>query len=106
MPAVDHKENKNTVELSMDLPGFAPDEIDVQLNNNVLTVIGAREEEQKVDGATLNRLERRSRSFSRSVALPVNVAEEKVDATFRNGVLTVSMQKVDNGASRKNQVQS
>jgi HSP20 family protein len=106
MPALDLTENKKTVELRMDLPGFAPDEIDVQLNNNVLIVSGVREEEQKEEGATFHRVERRSGSFSRSVALPVKVADEKVDAKFRNGVLTVSMQKLENGAGRKIKVQS
>ena len=76
------------------------------VNNNVLTVSGVREEEQKEEGATFHRVERRSGSFSRSVALPVKVADEKVDAKFRNGVLTVSMQKLENGAGRKIKVQS
>lgn len=106
VPALDLTENKKTVELRMDLPGFVPEEIDVQLNNNVLTVSGAREEEQKEEGATFHRVERRSGAFSRSVAIPVQVAEGKVDAKFRNGVLTVSMPKLDNGATRKIKVQS
>lgn len=106
MPALDLTETPNTVEVCMDLPGFDTDDIDVQINNNVLTVSGQRQEEKKEEGATFHRIERRSGDFSRSIALPVRVAEEKVDAKFRNGVLTVSMQKLDNGARRKIKVQS
>ncbi|MBL9161677.1 MAG: Hsp20/alpha crystallin family protein [Planctomycetaceae bacterium] len=55
--------------------------------------------------ATFHRLEWRSGSFSSPAAPPLKVAAEKVDAKFRNGVLTVSIQKGDKGASRKKQVQ-
>ncbi|MBA4105468.1 MAG: hypothetical protein C0485_06890 [Pirellula sp.] len=105
MPPLDLKETSSAVEVRMDLPGFDADDIDVQLNNNVLTVSGAREEEKKEEKATFHRIERRSGSFARSVAIPVRVAEEKVDAKFRNGVLTVSLQKIENGKSRKIKVQ-
>lgn len=105
MPPVDLKETNSAIEVRMDLPGFDAANIDVQLNNNVLTVSGTREEEKKDDQATFHRIERRSGSFSRSVAIPVRVAEEKVDAKFRNGVLTISLQKSENGKSRKITVQ-
>ncbi|BBO32285.1 Hsp20/alpha crystallin family protein [Lacipirellula parvula] len=100
-PALDLTETAKTVEVRMDLPGFTTDEINVQLNNNVLTISGAREEEQKEDVATFHRIERRSGSFSRSVALPTHVVEEKVDAKFRNGVLAVTLQKCADEKCRK-----
>ncbi|QDT71427.1 Hsp20/alpha crystallin family protein [Lacipirellula limnantheis] len=105
MPALDVKETPNAVEVRVDLPGFAADDINVQLANNVLTVSGTREEEEKQENEAFHRIERRCGSFSRSVALPVRVAEEKVDAKFRNGVLTVSLHKCDNGKCRKIKVQ-
>ena len=105
MPPLDLKETTDSVEVRVDLPGFEAAEIDVQLNNNVLTISGSREEEKKEESATFHRIERRSGNFSRSVALPVKVVDDKVDAKFRNGVLTVSLRKSENGKGRKIKVQ-
>lgn len=100
-PPLDLLETAAAIEVRMDLPGFKADEINVQISNNVLTVSGKRQEERKEEGETFHRVERRTGSFSRSVALPARVAEDKVDAQYRDGVLTVALQKTDDAKTRK-----
>ncbi|HMO86267.1 MAG TPA: Hsp20/alpha crystallin family protein [Lacipirellulaceae bacterium] len=100
-PPMDVKETPEAVEVRLDLPGFKPEDINVQLNNNVLTVRGQRVEEQKKETATYHRMERRVGEFSRSVTLPAQVDDEKVDAQCRDGVLTVVMQKTPDAKSHQ-----
>jgi HSP20 family protein len=104
VPAMDLSETADAVQVRMDVPGFTPAEINVQLSSNVLTVSGEHVEEEKTEGKTYHRLERRSGSFSRSVALPAPVDEDKIDAQYRDGVLTVSMPKTQEARSRRIQV--
>lgn len=106
VPPLDLSETPTSVEVRFDLPGFKADEINVQLSNNVLTVSGERHEERKEQSETFHRIERRTGSFSRSVALPARVAEEKVDAQYRDGVLTISMAKTEEAKGRKIKVKA
>jgi HSP20 family protein len=106
VPALDLSETANSVVAQVDLPGFKAEDINVQISRNVLTVSGDRAEEKKAEGETFHRIERRSGSFSRSVTLPVTVDENKVDARYRDGVLTITMQKTDEAKGHKIQVNS
>lgn len=100
-PPMDVKETPEGVEVRLDLPGFKKEDINVQLNNNVLTVSGQRVEEKKKETATYHRMERRVGEFSRSVTLPAQVDDENVDAQCRDGVLTIVMQKTPNAKSHQ-----
>jgi HSP20 family protein len=106
VPTVDLSENPTSVEVRMDLPGLKPEDIDIQLANNVLTISGERKAEKEEKGKTYHRVERRRGTFSRSLTLPTAVAEDKVDAEYREGVLTVTLQKTDEAKSRKTKVKS
>jgi HSP20 family protein len=106
VPSLDLSENPNTIEVRMDLPGLKPEEIDIQLANGVLTISGDRKEEKEEKGKTFHRVERRHGSFSRSVTLPSAVAEDKVDAQYHDGVLTIALQKTDEAKSRKIKVKT
>jgi HSP20 family protein len=106
VPPIDLAETDNSVRVRMDIPGIKPDEIDVQLNNNVLTVSGQRQEEKEEKGQTFHRVERRSGAFSRCVTLPAAVAEDKVDAQYKDGVLTITMPKTEEAKSRRIKVKA
>jgi HSP20 family protein len=106
LPPIDLCENDNTVKVKMDIPGIKPEEFDIQLNNNVLTVCGKREEEKEEKGQTFHRVERRSGCFSRSVTLPAAVDEDKVDAQYKDGVLTITMPKTEEAKSHRIKVKS
>src|SRR5690242_3518510 len=96
MPAVDIKEYANRFELLVDLPGVDPKQVDITLDNGVLTLSGERREEQSVqknDQGEIQqqRSERRLGRFYRRFILPDTVDAEKVTATGSNGVLAISI---------------
>ena len=106
LPSLDMSETANTIEVRVDVPGMKAEEIDVQLTNGVLTVSGERKEEKEEKGKTFHRVERRDGSFSRSVTLPSAVAEDKVDAQYKDGVLCITLHKTEEAKSRKITVKS
>ena len=99
MPKVDVKQDKNAYTMQMDLPGMTEKEVNVELDHNVLTISSHHEENKeernekdaKKDEAKWLIRERRVTEFSRQFTLPDDVNGEQVAATFKNGVLTVSI---------------
>ncbi|MBO6522254.1 MAG: Hsp20/alpha crystallin family protein [Balneolaceae bacterium] len=93
-PDCDIVESDDEYKILLDLPGLAKKEIGIALKNNVLTVKGEREITAG-EGEEFKRQERKRGAFARSFALPENVNSAEISASFRNGVLTVSMPKSD-----------
>jgi len=93
-PAVDLRENDAQYLMEVELPGLAEKDIEVKLENNLLTISSRKEEktEEKKNGYLLR--ERRSAHFSRSFVLPEDVEREKIAAEFKNGILTLTFPKV------------
>ena len=91
----DLKEHEDGYELSVDLPGFKKDQIQLQLSNGYLTVSAAKgvEEEEKDKKGRLVHQERFSGSMSRSYYVGENLEEEDIKARFENGVLTLEFPK-------------
>jgi HSP20 family protein len=106
LPSLDLSETPNTIEVRMDMPGMKAEEIDIQLNHGMLTISGERKDEKEEKGKTFHRVERHYGSFSRSVTLPSAVAEDKVDAQYHDGVLTVTLQKTEEAKSKKIKVKT
>ena len=94
VPAVDVRETESDYLMEVDLPGLTEKDIDVKLDNSLLTISSKKEEnkEEKKDGYLMR--ERRSASFCRSFVLPEEVDREKIGAEFKNGVLHLSFPKV------------
>jgi HSP20 family protein len=105
-PSLDLSETDTTLDVRMDVPGVKPDDIDVQLSGNLLTIRGKRSEEKEEKGRTFHRVERSYGSFSRSVTLPCDVKEDKVDAQIHDGILRVTLQKSEEAKTRKIKVRS
>jgi HSP20 family protein len=87
----------------IDLPGMNPDEIDLTVENNVLTVSGERKWERK-DGkpeGEVHVFERRYGRFQRSFALPRRVDTNTINATYQNGVLTITLAKAEEARPRR-----
>lgn len=101
VPSIDLAETDTTIEVRMDLPGIKGKDIDVQLNGNVLTITGRREEERDEKGRTFHRVERRIGSFSRSISLPCPVSESEVAAECQDGVLTITLPKTEESKARR-----
>jgi HSP20 family protein len=106
VPSLDMSETETSIELKMDLPGMSAKDIDIQVNGNVLTVSGQRDEEKEEKGKTFHRVERRYGSFSRSVTLPCNVVESEVAAEYRDGVLAIKLPKTEESKAHKIKVKS
>jgi HSP20 family protein len=100
MPTVDVRETKNALEISAELPGIEPKEVEVSVEDGVLTLKGARNFEKATEGETYHRVERAYGSFERSFSLPTNVDPEKVQATYRHGVLHLTLPKREEAKPR------
>ena len=93
VPAVDVYEDEHSIALKMEVPGIDQKDIDIRLENNVLTVRGERKLEKEEKEENFQRIERRYGSFSRSFTLPNTVDVENVQADYENGVLKVKLAK-------------
>jgi HSP20 family protein len=92
-PAVDIYETENELVLKADIPDMNEKDLDIRVENNMLTIRGERKFEQKVKEDNYLRIERTYGSFSRSFGLPNTVNTESIKAEYKNGVLTVEMPK-------------
>jgi HSP20 family protein len=93
MPRTDLADTENEVTVTMELAGVDPKDVDISITGDVLTVRGQKKEEKKEKKKNYHYVERQHGSFHRSVQLPSTVDPSKVDATFKNGVLSISVAK-------------
>lgn len=100
---MDVVETDQACEVMMDLPGVKPDEVEIHVENNVLTIRGERREEKETSDQRrqFHRIERRYGSFARSVVLPCPVNDAEAAAEFRDGVLKVVLPKTESAKPRK-----
>jgi HSP20 family protein len=103
-PAVDIVEKDDVYLVSAEVPGLAPENIDVQVENDVLTVRGERKYQNEEERAGYRRVERSYGSFARSFVLPKGTKAEAVEARVEHGVLTVTIPKAPVATSRKVEV--
>jgi len=101
---VDVREEEDSYVLEAELPGLSEKDIDVKVDNGLLHISAGKEEkkEQKSEGYLLK--ERRSSSYHRTFVLPKDVDREKIDANFTNGLLTLSIPKVEAAKPRQIEV--
>jgi len=92
-PVVDIYETENELVVKADLPGLQDKDIDVRVENNMLTIRGERKFEKDVNEDNYLRVERVYGSFMRSFTLPNTVSSESIRAEYRNGVLILHMAK-------------
>jgi HSP20 family protein len=105
-PAVDIREEPARYVLHADLPGVKADDIDISLEDGVLTIRGERKLEKNVEAAGYKRVERMHGSFYRSFTLPDTADHEGVAAAFKDGVLEVSIKKQEKAKPKKITVQA
>jgi HSP20 family protein len=92
-PAVDVYEDEHQVTLKIEVPGIDEKDIDVQVENNTLTVHGERKIEKEEKEENYRRVERQYGSFTRTFTLPTTVDTESVSATYDKGVLKIALPK-------------
>ena len=104
VPAMDLVETDGAFVLKADLPGLSESDVNIEVEENVLTISGERKSEHQDRKAGYYRVERSYGSFRRSLTLPEGVEAEAVKATFANGVLEVTVPKPAQQAPRKVQI--
>ena len=102
-PPVDIFDNDGEIVLKAELPGLEKEDIDISVEDNLLTVRGERKREKEVtdNDKGVFRSERAFGSFSRSFTLPTTVAMDKINASYKNGVLTLSLPKAEEAKPRQ-----
>jgi HSP20 family protein len=93
VPPVDVYEDEHSIQLKLEVPGIEEKDLDVKVENNVLTVSGERKFEKQEKEENFRRVERRYGSFTRSFTLPNTVNAEDVTAEYSNGVLKIKLGK-------------
>ncbi|MDI6764892.1 MAG: Hsp20/alpha crystallin family protein [Thermodesulfobacteriota bacterium] len=93
LPSLDVSETKNDLVVKAELPGMDPKDIDISLNEGILTIKGERKQEKEENEQNYHLIERSYGSFTRLVRLPREVKSEKISASYKNGVLKVTLPK-------------
>ena len=106
LPAVDVFDNKDAVVIKAELAGMDPDDIQIEVEDNVLTIKGERRFEETVDDDHYYRVERRYGSFQRSLALPQGVKPEDIAAGYEDGILTVTVPKAEEEKPKRIEVKA
>ncbi len=95
MPAVDISEDENEIVVKAEIPGIDQKDLEIDLTGDVLTIKGEKKEEKREETKNVHRLERSYGYFTRSFGLPCEVESEKVEAKYKDGVLSLKLPKAD-----------
>jgi HSP20 family protein len=105
MPRLDLTETDDAFVARMDLPGLKHEDIQVDVENNRLTIRGERKVEKREEKEDVVRMERNYGTFFRALTLPDNVLADQIAATFEDGVLTLQIPKAEESKPRRIEVQ-
>lgn len=100
-PSLDVSETPEAIAVTAEVPGVEAGDLDVAIENGVLTIKGEKKFEEEKQDANYHRIERSYGAFHRAVKLPAPVDENAVQATFKNGVLTLTLPKSQPATARK-----
>jgi HSP20 family protein len=94
-PATDIYESKDEYVFNVELPGISKDDVNIEFENGIFSINGARKEEKEVKEENVHRVEGCYGSFSRSFRLPKNVNDKKISARMKDGILEVKIPKAE-----------
>lgn len=100
-PSCDVREDKEHLTITLDLPGVNPEDVKISLENQVLTIRGEKRQVTEQNDERWHRYERSYGSFERSFTLPTTVDPDRIQAATENGVLTVTLPKVEKAKPRE-----
>ena len=101
MPQIDVSETDQEIKVAVELPGMSEKDIEVSLDRNMLTISGEKKDETEEKGENFYRMERSYGKFRRSIALPAEVDADEVEATFKQGVLHVTLPRTETSTVKK-----
>ena len=99
-------EHDDAIVVKAELPGLNPDDIEVSVHGNTLTLSGEKKESSEDKGDNYYHVERRYGRFHRDVLLPAEVDAEKVEANYKDGVLTITVPKTEEAKPKKIKITS
>ena len=103
-PSVDIAEQENEFVVKVELPGVEKEDVKISLESNILTIKGEKKQEKEEKNKNFHRLERSYGSFQRSFTLPSSVKSEKIDAVFTNGILNITLPKIEEAKPKQIEV--
>jgi len=103
-PAVDITEQDDAYTVKVELPGVSKEEVKITIESNILTIRGEKKQENDVKKENYHRVERSYGSFQRSFTLPTVVKNDKIDAVYKDGILTISLPKAEEAKPKQIEV--
>jgi len=104
MPRIDVSENENAMLVTAELPGMEEKDIQISLEHDVLVISGEKKSDVEEKGKSFHRVERTYGSFHREIPLVTDIQEDKIEAAFKNGVLTVTLPKTPAAAKQARKI--
>lgn len=101
---IDVYQTENDIVIKSTIAGVKPEDLDVNINNDMITIRGERRQDEQIPTENYYYQECYWGGFSRSVILPVDVLPEKIEASMKNGILTIRLPKADSNRTKKIQV--
>ncbi|MEO0137183.1 MAG: Hsp20/alpha crystallin family protein [candidate division WOR-3 bacterium] len=105
MPAIDIAENDGNIEVRAEIPGVNKEDLKVTVEGDVLSISGERKKESETKDKKYHRIERYYGKFCRTINLPYAVEAEKVKATYKDGVLTITLPKPETAKTKEIEVE-
>jgi len=106
VPPAEMQETADAIQLRLEVPGLAPDDLDVQATQDTITVSGERRSQSRQEGNGSVRSEFRYGKFQRTIALPVPIQPQQVQADYRNGVLNLTLPKAEEARATPVQIKA
>lgn len=100
-PRADVVETENEIQVSVELPGMNENDVNVSVTRDMLTISGEKRQESEQRGENYYRVERAYGSFRRAIPLPADVNADRAEATYKQGVLTITLPKTEESGRRK-----
>ena len=101
LPSLDVSETKNEIVVKAEVPGMDPKDIDISLSNGTLTIKGEKKQEREEKEEDYHLVERSYWSFMRSIMLPTAVKQNKINASYKNGVLKIVLPKSEEAKKKE-----
>jgi len=103
-PAVDIAEHDDEYLVKVELPGVNKEDVKITIESNVLTIRGEKKQEKETKKENYHRVERNYGSFQRSFTLPSTVKSDKIDASYKDGILSISLPKAEEAKPKQIEV--
>lgn len=103
-PSVDVAERDDDFQVKVELPGVNKEDVKITMQDNILTIRGEKKQEKETKNSQFHRIERSYGAFQRSFTLPMKVKQDKIDASYKDGILTISLPKAEEAKAKQIEV--